>query len=135
MAGTILKLCLVCVSLLPLIREAQGENRPKAGFYRYAGDKLNSKSEAEEGRRAGDGLILAEAEATSSYASSRGGDLNLDQHLTKAEGRGGPIYAFFTDDLRNRRANANIVTQVDICLEEKLCDTSVLSSFSQQWAG
>ena len=115
MAGTILKLCLVCVSLLPLISEAQGENRPKAGFYRYA-DKLNSKSESEEARRAGDGLILAEAEGTYSYASSRGGDLNLDQHLTKAEGRGGPIYAFFTDDLRNRRANANIVTQVDICL-------------------
>ena len=116
MAGTILKLCLVCVSLLAHIREAQGENRPKAGSYQYAGDKLDSKSEAEEARRAGDGLILAEAEATSSYASSRGGDLNLDQHLTKAEGRGGPIYAFFTDDLRNRRANANIVTQVDICL-------------------
>ena len=116
MAGTILKLCLVCVSLLALIREAQGERRPNARSYRYADDKLDSKSEAEEARRAGDGLILAEAEATSSYASSRGGDLNLDQHLTKAEGRGGPIYAFFTDDLRNRRANANIVTQVDICL-------------------
>ena len=110
MAGTILKLCLVCVSFLPLIREAQGVS------YQYAGDKLDSKSEAKEARRAGDGLILAEAEATSSYASSRGGDLNLDQHLNQAEGRGGPIYAFFTDDLRNRRANANIVTQVDICL-------------------
>merc|ERR1711974_273171 len=46
-----------------------------------------------------------------SYASSRGGGLNLNQPLTQADGRGGPIYEFFTDDLRNRRANVNIVTQ------------------------
>ena len=56
-------------------------------------------------------MIYGEA-TSSTIASSRVGGLNLNQAVTKAEGRGGPIYEFFTDDLRNRRANVNIVTQV-----------------------
>ena len=112
MASAIPNLCLILVPFLALISQAQGENRPEAGSHWYAGEKLQSvveienQSKAEEAQR-GDGLIYEEA--SSSYASSRGGGLNLDQ----AEERGGPIYAFFTDDLRNSRANVNIVTQVE----------------------
>lgn len=105
MASAILNLCLILVPFLALLSQAQGENRPKARSYWYAGEKLKSVVKTEEAQR-GDGLLYKEA--TSSYASSRGGGLNLDQ----AEERGGPIYAFFTDDLRNSRANANIVTQL-----------------------
>ena len=110
MARTILKLCLMFVPFLALIKEAQGENRPKARSHWYAGGKIDFKSEALEAQR-GNELIYGEA-TSSSYASSRGGGLNLNQPLTQAEARGGPIYEFFTDDLRNRRANVNIVTQV-----------------------
>ena len=111
MARTILKMCVIFVPFLAMIKEVQGENRPKARPHWYAGDKLDSKSEAMEAHR-GDGLIYGEA-TSSAYAPSRlGAGLNLNQAVTKAEGRGGPIYEFFTDDLRNRRANVNIVTQV-----------------------
>ena len=106
MASAIPNLCLILVPFLALISQAQGENRPEAGSHWYAGEKLQSVVDIEEAQR-GDGLIYEEA--TSSYASSRSGGLNFD----KAEERGGPIYAFFTDDLRNSRANVNIVTQVE----------------------
>ena len=62
-------------------------------------------------------------------------DTGLKQALTKAEGRGGPIYEFFTDDLRNRRANVNIVTQVWNYALKFFHDSFILSSFSQQWDG
>ena len=116
-----------------MIKEVQGENRPKARPHWYAGDKLDSKSEALEAHR-GNGLIYGEA-TSSTYASSRVGGLNLNQALTKAEGRGGPIYEFFTDDLRNRRANVNIVTQVWNYALKFFHDSFILSSFSQQWDG
>ena len=106
MAKTILELCFIIAPFLALISQAHGENRPKARSHWYTGEKLQSVVDNEEAQR-GDGLIYKDP--TSSYASSRSGGLNLDQ----AEERGGPIYAFFTDDLRNSRANVNIVTQVD----------------------
>lgn len=111
MARTVIKQCLIIAPFLALLSQAQEENGPIARSHWYAGEKLQSvvetenQSKAEEAPR-GDGLTYKEA--SSGYASSRSGGLNLDQ----AEERGGPIYAFFTDDLRNRRANANIVTQL-----------------------
>ena len=111
MARTIIKMCVIFVPFLALIKEAQGENRPKARPHWYAGDKLDSKSGASEAHQI-NGLIYGEATSSTDASSRGGGGLNLNQALTKAEGRGGPIYEFFTDDLRNRRANVNIVTQV-----------------------
>lgn len=112
MAGTILRLCLVFLPFLVLISKAQGERRARS-FWR-AHDKLNTELDDEnqsktEAQRS-DGLIYAEA--SSNYASSRGDGLNINQGLTQAEGRGGPVYAYLTDDLRNKRASANIVTQL-----------------------
>ena len=60
------------------------------------------------------GLIFAEA--FSNEGLSKIGGFNVDkQAILEAQGRGGPIYTYFTDDLRNKRANANIVTQVENC--------------------
>ena len=121
MARTVIKQCLIIAPFLALLSQAQEENGPIARSHWYAGEKLQSvvenenQSKAEEAPR-GDGLTYKEA--SSGYASSRSGrgDLDLKFDLTPAEERGGPIYAFFTDDLRNRRANANIITQVDLWL-------------------
>ena len=113
MGRTSLKLCILFAPFLALLIEAQGESKPNARSYWYTGV---FKREVKEAHQADDGLILSEA--TSNYALSRGASgLQLDQpRLTKAEGRGGDIYEYFTNDLRNRRANANIVTQVRLVL-------------------
>ena len=59
-------------------------------------------------------LIFAEAFPNEVLSKIGGG--NVDQQaILEAQGRGGPIYTYFTDDLRNKRANANIVTQVANC--------------------
>ena len=56
------------------------------------------------------------AEALPNEGLSKIGGVNVDkQAISEAQGRGGPIYTYFTDDLRNKRANANIVTQVANC--------------------
>ena len=123
MAGTILRLCLVFLPFLVLISKAEGERRARS-FWR-AHDKLNAELDDENQSKTEAQRIdrLIYAEASSNYASSRGDGLNINQGLTQAEGRGGPVYAYLTDDLRNKRASANIVTQVDLCLEENFDDT------------
>ena len=62
-------------------------------------------------------LIFAEAFPNAcNEGLSKIGGVNVDkQAILEAQGRGGPIYTYFTDDLRNKRANANIVTQVANC--------------------
>ena len=56
------------------------------------------------------------AEAFPNEGLSKIGGVNVDQQaILEAQRRGGPIYTYFTDDLRNKRANANIVTQVENC--------------------
>ena len=56
------------------------------------------------------------AEAFPHQGLSKIGGVNVDQQaILEAQRRGGPIYTYFTDDLRNKRANANIVTQVENC--------------------
>ena len=60
-------------------------------------------------------LIFAEAFPNEGF--SKIGGVNVDkQAILEAQGKGGPIYTYFTDDLRNKRANANIVTQVENCV-------------------
>ena len=59
-------------------------------------------------------LVLGEA--LPNEGLSKIGGVNVDQQaILEAQRRGGPIYTYFTDDLRNKRANANIVTQVENC--------------------
>ena len=78
----------------------------QARTYSVQGDKLHL----------GD---LISAEAFPNEGLSKIGGANVDkQAILGAQGRGGPIYTYFTDDLRNKRANANIATQVENCASQ-----------------